>query len=261
MKQRQANESKSKKSSNPTTTTALTGSTVDESDSFIMGVQRLFVANYPKARSFVISSPLIVTLSDYNTLILGTLLIITVMIRRKSSSLRDIATVFVGSVDSTWDAKKYPLCPPYDGTKGLAWEKFMRDIAVYSMATKDLRFVHYVFCNVLRNKACINNPPPIFTDSQATIDGIRNPGVTSRNRHYERWLQLGRHHYLHKLSYPIYVISSRQLADGLTKPQDKTSFLIFFHTLLNMSDTNGICKLNLKRFITEDSNGYLIKSH
>ena len=116
-KQRHTNEPKPKKSSNPTTTTALTGLTADESDSFIMGVQRLFVANYPKARTFVISSPLIVTLSDYKTLILGTLLIITVMIRRKSSSLRDIATVFVGSVDSTWDAKKYPLCPPNKGSR------------------------------------------------------------------------------------------------------------------------------------------------
>ena len=39
---------------------------------------------------------------------------------------------------SNWDARKYPLCPPFDGEKGLLFKQF-KDEFLTAIATIDLR--------------------------------------------------------------------------------------------------------------------------
>ena len=39
---------------------------------------------------------------------------------------------------ATWDARKYPHCPPHDGTKGLKWNRFTMNFLT-SIATVDLK--------------------------------------------------------------------------------------------------------------------------
>ena len=67
----------------------------------------------------------------------------------------------------------------------------------------------------------------IRTDSNGVVLATRNGGVTSRNRHFEKFLRLalGRLHYEDNISSPEFVPTSDQCADIWTKALDKTTFL------------------------------------
>jgi len=66
----------------------------------------------------------------------------------------------------------------------------------------------------------------IRTDSNGVVLATRNGGVTSRNRHFEKFLRLalGRLHYEDNMSSPEFVPTSDQCADIWTKALDKTTF-------------------------------------
>ena len=68
-------------------------------------------------------------------------------------------------------------------------------------------------------------PTTICTDSNGGVLATRNGGVTSRNRHFEKFLRLGRLHYEDNISSPEFVPTSDQCADIWTKALDKTTFL------------------------------------
>ena len=68
------------------------------------------------------------------------------------------------------------------------------------------------------------------------VSSIKNAGSTQRNRHYERWLQYGRHQYLNLISAPLWIGTDLMIADVFTKPLDKALFLKFRAALLNLKN-------------------------
>jgi hypothetical protein len=79
-------------------------------------------------------------------------------------------------------------------------------------------------------------------DGDAAVKGIKKPGVTMRNRHYESWLHYGREQYLNKVSTPVHVSRVKMIADIFTHTNSKTEFIKFRDTLLNV---NGGQKLDV----------------
>eukprot|EP00962_Isochrysis_galbana_P045257 scaffold17755_cov129-Isochrysis_galbana.AAC.2 len=59
----------------------------------------------------------------------------------------------------------------------------------------------------------------ILTDSSSAVPWIRNPGSTTRTRHYEKFLMYGRDQFLNKVSVPVWISSKDQCADLFTKCQ------------------------------------------
>ena len=107
------------------------------------------------------------------------------------------------------------------------------ETAIYAIAAKDLMYVINVLADLRVN---VRMPVPIHCDNQAAIAAIRNPSVTARNRHYERWMLYGREEYMRKISTPVYISTKEQVGDIFTKALDKTTFLKFRAILLNLSD-------------------------
>ena len=106
------------------------------------------------------------------------------------------------------------------------------ETAIYALAARDLRFMLHLFEFVDLPRSL---PIGIHTDNSAARDSIKNPGVTARNRHYERWLLYAREReqYLHKISVPIWIGTGQMTADIFTKCLDKTTFYRHRATLLN----------------------------
>ena len=108
------------------------------------------------------------------------------------------------------------------------------ETAVYSAAAKDLRFV----INVIGTDALqhvLSLPINIFCDNSAAVTHISNVGATSRTKHYEIWVGYGREQYINRVSQPVWVATTEQVADVFTKALDKTTFLKFRGALLNIS--------------------------
>ena len=109
------------------------------------------------------------------------------------------------------------------------------ELAVYAGAAKDLRFV----LNVLQDlMVTVQGPVPIYCDNQAAVANIKNVGATARTRHYENWTMYGREQFINKISEPIWIGTSEQIADIFTKALDKTTFLKFRALLLNVFSEN-----------------------
>ena len=70
-----------------------------------------------------------------------------------------------------------------------------------------------------------DGPTACITDNKATYDIVRNPGATKRTAHFDRWLHFARELYL-KNAIKIYLTTTdKMMADIMTKPTDKTTFL------------------------------------
>ena len=70
-----------------------------------------------------------------------------------------------------------------------------------------------------------DGPTVCITDNKATYDIVRNPGATKRTAHFDRWLHFARELYL-KNAIKIYLTTTdKMMADIMTKPTDKTTFL------------------------------------
>ena len=114
------------------------------------------------------------------------------------------------------------------------------ETACYATCAKDLRFVQQL---LLVLGASLSLPTVIRCDNEAAVINITKPGVTMRTRHYEIWLHYGREQYLMKRSVPEHVRTEKQVADIFTKALDKTTYLRFRDTLLNLP--NSACKMTL----------------
>ena len=63
------------------------------------------------------------------------------------------------------------------------------------------------------------------TDNRAARDVIKCPGATKRTVHFDRWLHFARELVMMNKAEIIFAPTDDMMADGLTKPVDKTKFL------------------------------------
>lgn len=107
------------------------------------------------------------------------------------------------------------------------------ETAIYARCCKDVDFL----INILGSDGMqldINLPVSIYCDNSAAVSHVKDVGAKSRTRHYERWLQYGREHFLRRRSVPEWVPTTIQVADIFTKPLDPTTFRKFRAALLNI---------------------------
>ena len=73
--------------------------------------------------------------------------------------------------------------------------------------------------------AQLRGPGAIITDNKAAHDVVRQPGATKRTVHFDRWLHFARELYLRNKIKVFLTGTDNMMADGFTKPVDKTKFL------------------------------------
>ena len=132
--------------------------------------------------------------------------------------------VLYGGAAVSYSARKVRIVPQSSAES---------ETAAYAKCCKDvLRYV----TNVLGTdgfQLSISLPVTIHCDNTAAVSSIKNSGSTSRNRHYERWLQLGREQFLNLVSCPLWVRTADMVADIFTKPLDYANFTRLRAILLN----------------------------
>ena len=64
-----------------------------------------------------------------------------------------------------------------------------------------------------------------ITDNKAARDVIKCPGATKRTLHFDRWLHFARELVLRNKAEIFLTPTDNMMADGFTKPVDKTKFL------------------------------------
>ena len=72
--------------------------------------------------------------------------------------------------------------------------------------------------------ARLEAPTASITDNKAAVDVIRYPGATKRTLHFDRWLHFARELYLRNKIEMFLAGTDDMMADGFTKPVDKTKF-------------------------------------
>ena len=96
--------------------------------------------------------------------------------------------------------------------KLIAQSSAKAETAIYALGARNLQVILHLF-DFLENPQQL--PIHIFTDSiqnSATRDSIKNPGVTARTRHYERWLLYAREQFLNRISVPHWISTSQMAA-------------------------------------------------
>ena len=96
--------------------------------------------------------------------------------------------------------------------------------AEYAAATyscKEIPFVRNV-CNELQLP--LHGPVCLAVNNEAAIKIANNRGVTGRTKHFSDAIHYIRHMVDHMIVRLRYVTTRHQLADGFTKPLDKTKF-------------------------------------
>ena len=73
--------------------------------------------------------------------------------------------------------------------------------------------------------ARLEAPTACITDNKAACDVIKYPGATKRTLHFDRWLHFARELCLANKVQIFLVGTDDMMADGFTKPVDKTKFL------------------------------------
>ena len=137
--------------------------------------------------------------------------------------------VFFCGAASSYSSRKMKIVPQSTGEA---------ETAAYANCAKDLRFAQQLLAAL---GLVLSLPTNIMCDGDAAVKGIKKPGVTMRNRHYESWLHYGREQYLNKVSTPVHVSRVKMIADIFTHTNSKTEFIKFRDTLLNV---NGGQKLD-----------------
>ena len=66
---------------------------------------------------------------------------------------------------------------------------------------------------------------PTLSVVEAACDVIKYPGATKRTLHFDRWLHFAREMCLHNRIEIFLTGTDDMMADGFTKPVDKTKFL------------------------------------
>ena len=126
----------------------------------------------------------------------------------------------VGAI--SWSARKLKISPQSSAEA---------EYAVYATCAKDLKCIIQLLQDL---GVTFKHPVQIFCDSKAAIATITNIGATARNRHFERWMHIGREQFLSLFSIPIWISTKDMIADANTKALDKTTFLKFRAALLNL---------------------------
>ena len=113
----------------------------------------------------------------------------------------------------SWSARKLRLVPQ-SSTEA--------ETASLCNACKAMMFVRNMFDFML---STLELPIHCFTDNEGTRLGVRNPGATQRTKHYELYLHYSRKLFLDKIIEVNWVGTNDMIADIMTKPLDKTTFL------------------------------------
>ena len=71
----------------------------------------------------------------------------------------------------------------------------------------------------------LENKTAVITDNKAARDVIKCPGATKRTLHFDRWLHFARELVLNNKAEIFLTPTDTMMADGFTKPVDKTKFL------------------------------------
>jgi hypothetical protein len=98
------------------------------------------------------------------------------------------------------------------------------EVEVYGvvMVLKEGEFVQQI-CSFL--DVPIGAPIACITDNKAAVDVIKYPGATKRTVHFDRWLHFARELSLRNRIAVVHAGTDLMMADGFTKPVDKTKFL------------------------------------
>ena len=104
------------------------------------------------------------------------------------------------------------------------------ELAQLNITLKEAMFIF----NLLEDMFVKCDVPVIYCDNKAAIDIIKNPGVTKRSVHYERWLFFARDAYLHLRANFVLVTTDMMMADSLTKVVDRTKFYICRQFMMNI---------------------------
>ena len=96
------------------------------------------------------------------------------------------------------------------------------EVLAVVMVLKEAEFVEQVCKFMLAN---IERETAAITDNKAAYDVIKYPGATKRTIHFDRWLHFARSLCLMNKVQMFLVGTDDMMADGFTKPPDKTKFL------------------------------------
>ena len=130
--------------------------------------------------------------------------------------------LFCGGAIS-WSARKLKIAPQSSAEA---------ESAVYAACAKDLKFIIHLLQDL---GITFKHPIIIYCDNTTAVSHILNVGATSRTKHYERWMHIGREQFLTKFSLPKWISTIHQVADIFTKALDKTTFLKFRAAILNLN--------------------------
>ena len=77
----------------------------------------------------------------------------------------------------------------------------------------------------LRARQLLRCTPLLRSHRAARLPSIKNPGVTKRTKHFERWLHYARDSYLMGRFKISLVSTLKMMGDNMTKPLDRTKFM------------------------------------
>ena len=109
------------------------------------------------------------------------------------------------------------------------------EYAAASYASKEVAFVRNV---CLELELGLDGPVCLAVDNEAAIKIAENRGVTGRTKHFSDAIHYIRHMIDHRFIRVRHVSTNNQLADGFTKPLDKTKFRAWCsHLVCGVEDT------------------------
>ena len=79
----------------------------------------------------------------------------------------------------------------------------------------------------------LHGPVCLAVDNEAAIKIAENRGVTGRTKHFSDAIHYVRHMLDHNIIKVHYVATNHQLADGFTKPLDKSKFRSWCRRLMS----------------------------
>ena len=78
------------------------------------------------------------------------------------ATLDEVIPIFAAQIDTNYDGRKYPICAPHDGTKGLKFRRFADDFitGIAAIDLKDTNEIYDLGENLLGIDEGGSNPPP-----------------------------------------------------------------------------------------------------
>jgi len=135
--------------------------------------------------------------------------------------------IFANGTAISWTSKKEKIVPQ---------SSCEAETYALNAGCKSLVFVKNLLTELYMT---VELPMQTHTDNDATRLTTINPGTTARTKHYEIWMRYVRELYLNLIISVHWVPTKEQIADLLTKPLDKTTFL-YLRTLLLISSSEAL---------------------